>query len=447
MSRTKVLFIVLFAAGLVLRVVSLFYEGMFDMGFYIFWGARHNCFGLAETYPGGYYPIQYQIFQFCAGITEWWFNWRYALVFKLVTLGFDLGTFGVLILILRQWKAKLRYALVYWCHPWFVSMAFLGYVDAHYTFFALLTAWLADRAKTFKGYGLAGIPLGIAFLMKPQVEVLVLAAGLYVMVRVLRHREWGMVGILVGPCAFFAAYSLFFFFSGRSILTLADSYVRATAWHPYLSAQMLNVWYPIAYILSPDNLNPAKDTMRLLGPVSARVIAMELTVAYLIAFAFLSTPADPKRTFRGSWTLLFAYGSLVLPMLMTTAHENHLFLGSAFLVVLLAMIKRPSADGRITRTAEVWAIHGLLAIQCLNVVGFYGLGDNELSRFLVFLTDRWPSGLTCLAAVLGCICFFVLLDSMFALRRGNTDGPRRATPSAVLVAVLPVIYLLVLFRR
>ena len=44
----------------------------------------------------------------------------------------------MLVLLLRRWGASVWWALLYWLHPYFLSLFWLGYIDAPVGFFVLL---------------------------------------------------------------------------------------------------------------------------------------------------------------------------------------------------------------------------------------------------------------------------------------------------------------------
>src|SRR6185503_5229076 len=158
-----------------------------DMNAYHDWGQRALESSLPGTYHGIYFPLQYQLFEFCAWI-EARTGWAFVPIFKLSNLFFDVGSFGLLSLWLKRRGSSPAYALLYWLHPWFLSVFSLGYIDFQFTFFVLLCIYLLGR-DTANHYILAGIPLGLAFLMKPQAQILLIASFLYGVFHYARSRN------------------------------------------------------------------------------------------------------------------------------------------------------------------------------------------------------------------------------------------------------------------
>ena len=60
----------------------------------------------------------------------------------------------------------------------------MGYCDFQFTFWILLCLWLL-RGETTRDYLLAGLPLALAFLMKPQALILIVATFAYALFRYL----------------------------------------------------------------------------------------------------------------------------------------------------------------------------------------------------------------------------------------------------------------------
>ncbi len=427
----------LFAVGLLARGSSLFLLGVHDMPHFYKWGAEANAHGLAATYHGIYFPFQYQIFQVAAAVSGLT-GASWLPVFRGATLVFDVAVFILLRRILASWGQPPAWALLFWCHPYYLMVSILGYIDSHFSLFALVASWTADRARTSRGYLLAGVPLGLAFVTKPQALSLVAAAGLLLVLRGLRGRDWAPAALLAPSGALFAAYTLAFWSQGSSFWALTLSYLEVPSVMPTLSANMLNPWYVLGQILEPGRPSYwVSDLKPLLGEVDLRDLATLLTLGALFAFARTLARRGEDGTRPGDWTLLFAFAASALPMLMTNAHENHLFLGTLYLGLLL-----PFAGRRTTAAA----IHLLLVIQGLNLVGIYGLGANTwTTRVAGLMAYRTPAVCAALSAVAS-LCFLEVANFLFAQAASPARRGPWWRPGATLLFAWVVLYALVLVR-
>ena len=383
--RSRAILLAGFAVGLLLRVFMLSYRGTFDMDTNARWGHAVVREGLAHAYAGNYFPLAYQVF----GAVDWLASHLGVdaiPVYKTANLAFDVGTFWVLTAMLRPSRGGPLFALLYWLHPWFLTVFSLGYVDSHFTFFVLLWLWLVRDATTAGRYFLAGIPLALALMMKPQA---VLPAASVVVYLWFRRRD-----PTIGQCAFvlapavvvFAAYELYFaaaLFPERGIdafLLLPASYARIGSIQPVLTAHMPNIWYVVAYVLKPEGQDiwNVSSKMHLLPLVQARFFALILTLAAIVWYAHVLAGTRSPRLARGPFFYLTAFTGLVVPMLMTSAHENHLFLATVLLIPLLA-----SNPGRMSTAA----IHGTLALQWLNLQLIYGLNSVAVGLRVAYTAD------------------------------------------------------------
>src|SRR5262249_18721422 len=129
----------------------------------------------------------------------------------------------------------------------------LGYTDFHVGFFVVLTLVLLTRPLTWTNCMIAGLPLGVTALLKPQAEGLIAMTVLFlaaaaVLGSVSRRSLVRLTGLLVAPIVFFGGYSLYFASHGHSLRYLAHTYSPNTlrSLFPALTANMLNLWYPLA---------------------------------------------------------------------------------------------------------------------------------------------------------------------------------------------------------
>ncbi len=416
--------IALYAAGLIVRLAFLGFMGMDDMKAYGEWGERANTRGLAAAYSGIYFPLEWQIFQVAVAFAAATGAPKVAVI-KAITLVFEAAIF-VLLARFRRDEGEPTDLALFWCHPTFLMFSILGYVDAHFALFALLTAGLANRARAAPGFAKAGLPLAAAFLMKPQALSLMAVAFFYASARFLRRRDGSVFALFAAPLVLFAAYSAFLALGGRSIWALALTVLDTTSFMPCLTANQLNLWFPVARLVAPTTpVYFVADTASLLGPLTVRHVAALLTLVLLGAYAFRleaarSTPDAPRRP--AEWTLLFAFASLTLPMVMTNAHENHLFVAAAFFVML-----RPRTSG-----VERAAIDMLVALSGLNLFGIYGLGLNGLTDRLRFLMAVWTPGVQAACGALAALAFVIAAGFLLA----QAEGRHRRAPAAMLLALL-----------
>jgi Gpi18-like mannosyltransferase len=258
--------------------------------------------------------------------------------------------------------------------------SWLGYVDFHPAFFILLSLYLLTRARTTLATAVGGLPLGIAVAMKPQAITMVAMLGAFVVVRSVQARrlddaEVVRAGALMfGPVAVFAAYSAYFTAHGRGWLFLVRSYRDVTKALPALTAQMPNIWYPVADLYAKGG----EPITSVVEPKAFHTLAAVLTAGVLVFVTARLARDSDRRSFPVTVLLLFTAGAAVLPMLMTRAHENHFFLAATFGVLLVARL----ADRPLTLL-----VNALLAVQALHLFGLYGLGENRVSTALGL--EKW----------------------------------------------------------
>jgi hypothetical protein len=417
-----------FVGGLIIKYSMLFYLGVFDMKAYFEWGQGTLQTGLARYYHGTYFPLQYQIFAFCVWITER-LGSDFVVVFKLSNLIFDTVAFFLLVSLLKRQGSNPAYALLYWLHPWFLSVFSLGYIDFQFASLVLLSIWFL-REDTLKDYLLSGIVLGLAFVMKPQSMILVIAATLFAICHFVRTRNARAMAMIAAPAVFFLGYELFFTISLYPLLgykaprVLLLSYRDIAKVFPCLTAQMTNIWYPIAYMLKPPAwpIFAVSDQISLLPHLSIRTLAMTIVLS-VIAFHVFRTERKVGMTLSERFIAIFGVASLTVPFLMTSAHENHLFLGTVFLVLLLGKSHPPIFK---------LACHLLLVIQFLNLYGLYGEHPAWIAQLL---TRTYSQKLALVYSVLAVACFAVIAKRL-VLTSSARDADDNTPPSATVL--LPV---------
>jgi hypothetical protein len=382
----KVAFVAFLLAGLALRVSLLQFKGGSDMDTYVQWGHLTSVEGLARGYQGIYFPAQYQLFAL-ADVLATHFGQSAYTVIKVLNLVADIGMLAVVSRLLSLWRVSLGWSLVYWLNPLVLVEFALGYSDFQWSLFVLAAVWILTE---FRGspasYVAAGTSFGGAVMMKPQALAIAAMIGTYVVVSLARKdllRWWlavpvGSLGrqmsesllhlaLLIMPGALFVAYSVYFALNGFSLSYLARTYRADLGDFPSLTAHMLNIWYPVAYVLRQDG----EPIWMVTGPKILHVIAAALTALAFAAVATYLARFRPPKPPIPALLPLASLASLLFPMLFTQAHENHLFLGCIFSVLLMALVKSVSIRVGLSM---------LTGFQAFNLFAIYGLGNNVLSN-------------------------------------------------------------------
>lgn len=416
------------AVGLAIRVLFVSRHGTGDVDTYIQWGYDTVNLGLAKAYHGIYFPLQYDLFSLAVrGANSLGVSSLTAL--KLGTLVFDAGSLGLLALLLRRCGASPAYALIYWLHPFFLWVYILGYIDSQMGFFVVLALVGLSYARAWWQYVVASIPLGAAFLLKPQAELLVIAlAGLGVLSAVggrirrlrvgdgLRSPGARYLLLLVGPVALFALFSAVLATDGHSLTYLAQTYSpgELARQSNSLSANMPNVWFVVADALA----GPGEPLYAVTSPAILHTIGF-LLAAPLVLVAALLIARLPRLTTIQSTVAVLAVATLVTPMVLTRGHENHLFLGGLLGVVLVALVRR--------RWFTI-AFSGLLAVQFVNLLGRYGFGLNSWTQHdpVKSFSRHYLGTWALVDALLGCVLFVICLWQVVVWAL-SAAGPRADT--------------------
>jgi hypothetical protein len=360
------LFWIAILLGLFIRYLSLSYNGIFDMEVYHRWGLATLKVGLSSSFQGTYLPFQYQIFELGAFLTLK-FNTDYSVIYKLVNLFFDIGNLIVLFFILKKFNLSKFYLLIYWLHPWFLLMFSQGYCDFQFTFFILCTILFSFRA-TSRSYLAAGIFFGLAFLMKPQVQIVFLALFIYGLYVYYKEKDLKLLHLFVFPSILFIDYSLYFFIKSGNPFRLLRTYVDLG--HGLaLTANFLNGWFPVAYYLKApqDPIYSVTDNIPIPN-INLRMTAIVILVFLICLFIRKIYKANYNQQVNYNLFLVACFSTFIFPFVMISAHENHLFLATVLLIPVLAKVK------------NVWAkvsIHLLLLLQFINLYGYYGYGENK----------------------------------------------------------------------
>ncbi len=392
MKKTAIiLFWTAILAGLVIKCMSLSYMGIFDMTTYHEWGLQTLKEGLTASYQGSYFPFQYQLFELGAALAIK-LNTNYIIIYKLINLLFDCGNLIVLYLIFRKINVSKYYLLLYWLHPWFLIIFTQGYCDFQFTFFILCFIFFSFKA-TSRNYLIAGVFLGFAFLMKPQVQVIVLSLFIYSLYQYFKNRDIKSFYFFVFPAILFADYSLYFFIVSGHPFQVARAYIDTGGAMP-LTANFLNGWFPVAYFLNaPGNPIYSITDDIMISFVPLRFLAI-ITLLLLILFFINKLIKNNSVTETDhNIFLITGFSTFIFPFVMTSAHENHLFLATVLLIPVL---------GKVKNLLVKLSIHILLILQCINLYGFYGYGENKLIPININYTYE-------IAFILSLIAFFAFI--------------------------------------
>lgn len=364
-----------FGVGLLLRLGLLARPGTFDVDIYASWARVGLEQGLVAAYTtdltnaGSYYPFEMAILIACQWLADATGVGFHGAV-KGVNALFDAGLFAVLLAWLPRVGAPRELALVQWLHPWFLTIFSLGYVDAHFAFFLLLSVAALHGEPDLRRCLLAGVPLGIAFTMKPQAQVPMLALGAFAVFHALRQRDFGPLALGVFPVMAFVGWSLVFAASSQTgsgsagLAFLAERYLAAGDIVPCLNGTRLNLWYPIAEALRPARAPvwAVSDAIPVLGAIEVRHLAAVAVLAGVIGFAWRASRAAPSVSLGERLWLVLAFAGLVVPYVMTQAHENHFYVGSLLALPLLVA----SRD-----RALAVALHVILVLDAANAFVLY----------------------------------------------------------------------------
>jgi hypothetical protein len=395
-------FVALFAVGFVIRFLLLQQKGTLDMDQYLAWGNDVVSQDLAFSYHGIYFPVQYLVFALAVKLS-WWLDISGITAIKAINFSADIASFGLLVVLLRRWGLSHRWALVYWLTPYFLAIYWLGYIDAQIGFLILLTLVILSYRQTFAAYLIAGIPFGIAFLMKPQVLTLMGMLGLawllaVVAPRRLRLADWtgslrlGLPAMVAFAAVLFVAFSLYVGANGE-VHDKGYGYVAHTYTPSELERQsagftgnMLNVWFPVAFAYREGD----EPVYAVAEPAVLNKVGAVVALLFLAAGALLVMSRTRSLDLSRTILCLFLVGAAVVPMIATHAHENHLFLASVLTVPLLAMLR------------DRWlviAYQAILAVQFVNLIGRYGFGSNSLSGDLLSWLTWYSDGESLIGAI------------------------------------------------
>jgi hypothetical protein len=408
--------LLLVVTGFAVRLWLLDSGGTHDVSYDVAWGHATNQAGFAHYYYGNYFPLQYHVFQLASGLAGT-FGISGRTFLKLIEVIFDAGVLLVLFLLVRRIGLGERVAVVYWILPYTLAMDWLGYVDFDVAFFALLGVLILAGGRSARRLLVAGFAFGAALMTKPQALTLALMFAGFVFFGMIwshRRRELARDAALltVGPLTLFLAYSLWLASAGRGIAYLGRTLVEFGRFGgAAFSANMTNIWlvFADAYRHNDQPIYAVAGSRYELF----EAVAVALTALLLLAAAVAAAYRVDERPLHESLIIVFAAGTLTLPMTMTRAHENHLFLGVLFGLVA----------GSLLRSRSFWiGFHVIVLIQFVALLSLYHFGESGPNwpwlwrRGGYFIDHLWtPAAALTFAAF--CVAYGAILTSLVSGRR------------------------------
>jgi hypothetical protein len=360
----KYLTIALFSIGLLIRIISLPMYSTSDIGSWIKWGKITQESGLAKSFQGAYFPIQYIVFQSAYVISEH-IGVNTGSLIKIYNLIFEIGLLCLIIILTKRHIKPWKIILVYWLNPFSLILFEQGYVDPQVLFFIILSITIIIKQISRYPYLLAGLPLGIAFLMKPQATGVFIGLTL-LFITFLISKEINnfkkALGLLVFPAIFFISFSLYFGLNmemkGHKTLPLASNFLQEklglssqisdtiakSSWlsiiyaytpnnMPAINGYMPNAWFFVAESLRPSGtfIFRVADTQKFIG-ITYRNWGLILLLAVLIIL--MINIRRHNNQLKWQIALIMLIMPFLIPYLVTGAHENHFYYGFISMIIL-----------------------------------------------------------------------------------------------------------------
>jgi hypothetical protein len=390
MSKAQRLALILFAAGMVIRILLIPTPSGSDVVSYAKWG--HNVYtqGLAESFDGVYFPIQYLLLSathfFSAHL-----NITFDYVNKAFNLAFEVGLLALMISLTKKTIQPWKTMAIYWLNPFTLIIFQQGYIDSQFSFFVVLSVWVLLTQTHRRRYVLTSLSLGVALLMKPQALPIMVVLGLLGMILlVARDGGWKKAFfIFSAPALLLLIFSVYFGFaldltghktlgsiSGRiqslgvspatSDVLAGSTFLPAHYAHvpdimPAVNANMPGPWFFVAQSLRTNGqpIYRVSDKISFAG-ISLRELGLALFL--LISGLFAYKISRSSRTIEEKIALVILFVPLLVPYLTTSAHESHFYLGFATGFVLFAWLGN--------RTA-IRCVYALGALSGLNMILLY----------------------------------------------------------------------------
>jgi hypothetical protein len=164
-----------------------------------------------------------------------------------------------------------------------------------------------------------------------------------------------------------------------------------------LNANFLNGWFPAAYFLNTpgDPIYSITDDFKIFNIISLRSVAIisVLILVFLFIRKIYKTHSPDKPGY--NIFLIVGFATFIFPFVMTSAHENHLFLATVLFIPVL---------GKVKNIFVKLSIHILLILQCINLYGFYGYAEN---KYIINISYTYEKAFV--LSLIAVIAFLILL--------------------------------------
>jgi hypothetical protein len=155
----------------------------------------------------------------------------------------------------------------------------------------------------------------------------------------------------------------------------------------------------VAYLLKSRDAHifSISDQIGFLG-IQVKYIAILTILLLIIVFVFRLVFIKSRHPRNMDYLFLVSFSSFIVPALMTSAHENHFFMGSVLLVIL---------SGIIRSTFIKTSVHIILLLNFVNLYGYYGFGQEKFNiQFYNYDVAFYLSVISFIVSVILIVHFF-----------------------------------------
>jgi Gpi18-like mannosyltransferase len=330
-------------AGIAIRLLLLPSNGFEDdITQFVQWVRYIGQHGLGEAYtaPLSFGPVMAYIWAALASIDPTFLTAgdgsddMVRMLIKLPAVVADLGLAGVAWLAVRDRLPDRPHvaaaaAAVILLHPavWFLS-AWWGQAESIFALLVLLGYLAAVRDR----FALATIALTAALMTKPQVAVLLVPFGFFVLARVGWRSPASLArlaGLAVVALATAVVLWLPFIPAGGPARYLAALATYQSDVYSVLSLNAWNLWWLIQQAIGHGAY--VQDNQAIIGPLTFRVIGYLVTLPLLLVVG----GAVYRRATARTLALGIAAAALVSFAFLTTMHERYAYAAVVFLALLV----------------------------------------------------------------------------------------------------------------